>query len=216
MSTSADRARGRTRPVQRLEGQRFGRLVVVRYGGVHETRGSAPRRLHVWVCRCDCDGHEDTCREDKLLKCITTSCGCARGERAAVKGARARWTREWRWRWMEAREATAPWHEALRGRMRYAGVTRELLRLRWSANSSFGSERLSDIVDRYRPPEAGEAKVLAQILNLRGVDRDRFLRLGLEAREATLAFWAARKVTAAKASAAGGGHPGVDGAGSRS
>lgn len=55
-------------------GQRFGRLVAVEYV-VRNRRGG-------WRCLCDC-GQETEANTTNLLAGTTTSCGCARAERAA-------------------------------------------------------------------------------------------------------------------------------------
>lgn len=52
-----------------LEGQRFGRLVVLAYDGAN-LRGQA-----LWRCRCDC-GNEKTVPGRYLTTGSTKSCGC--------------------------------------------------------------------------------------------------------------------------------------------
>ena len=59
--------------VKRLEGQRFGRLIVIREVG-RNTAGSA-----LWLCKCDCGG-EKTVSSYHLRSGITQSCGCIKRE----------------------------------------------------------------------------------------------------------------------------------------
>lgn len=56
-----------------LTGQRFGRLVVVRYAG--RSRG----KKNLWLCKCDC-GNEKVVEVDKLHSGNTKSCGCLQRE----------------------------------------------------------------------------------------------------------------------------------------
>lgn len=56
-----------------LTGQRFGRLVVVRYVG--RSRG----KKNLWLCKCDC-GNEKIVAVDKLHSGNTKSCGCLQRE----------------------------------------------------------------------------------------------------------------------------------------
>lgn len=56
-----------------LTGQRFGRLVVVRYAG--RSRG----KKNLWLCKCDC-GNEKIVSVDKLHSGNTKSCGCLQRE----------------------------------------------------------------------------------------------------------------------------------------
>ncbi len=56
-----------------LTGQRFGRLVVVRYAG--RSRG----KKNLWLCKCDC-GNEKVVAVDKLHSGNTKSCGCLQRE----------------------------------------------------------------------------------------------------------------------------------------
>lgn len=62
----------------RLEGKRFGRLVVVKRHEPHAT----PVR---WVCRCDC-GNTTTVFSQLLRTGQTQSCGCLRREGSAQRG----------------------------------------------------------------------------------------------------------------------------------
>lgn len=56
-----------------LTGQRFGRLMVVRYAG--RSRG----KKNLWLCKCDC-GNEKVVAVDKLHSGNTKSCGCLQRE----------------------------------------------------------------------------------------------------------------------------------------
>lgn len=61
-----------------LEGQRFGRLIVLGYLG--------KRGFHKhWLCQCDC-GAERAVQGPHLLSGHTTSCGCSRGEKNVKHG----------------------------------------------------------------------------------------------------------------------------------
>lgn len=55
-----------------LTGQRFGRLAVVEFAGVHPTK-----RNSLFRCVCDC-GEERVVKGNHLLSGNTTSCGCTR------------------------------------------------------------------------------------------------------------------------------------------
>lgn len=57
------------RPIRDLTGQRFGKLVVIKNEGIHETRRTA-----MWLCKCDCGNEKVVAAHD--LKHGTTSCGC--------------------------------------------------------------------------------------------------------------------------------------------
>lgn len=56
-------------------GERFGRLVVVRFA---EMRRDGKVRAAVWWCRCDC-GNTVRVRGKDLRNCGTQSCGCLTG-----------------------------------------------------------------------------------------------------------------------------------------
>jgi hypothetical protein len=74
------------RPPLRIEGQRFGRLIVLRHAD----------RRRFWVCRCDC-GNEREIFSSSLIQGETASCGCLRHERwvaRRTKHGMAK-TREW-------------------------------------------------------------------------------------------------------------------------
>lgn len=58
----------------KLEGQRFGRLVVV------ERAGTDKNKQALWRCKCDC-GKETTVDSTKLKRGNTKSCGCYRADR---------------------------------------------------------------------------------------------------------------------------------------
>ena len=73
-----------------LQGQRFGRVVVVGRGDP-DVRGRAR-----WACACDC-GEAATILGSSLKSGRTRSCGCLRVER----------TREWAIAWNEARREAA-------------------------------------------------------------------------------------------------------------
>jgi hypothetical protein len=54
--------------VKNLEGQRFGRLLVIRRGNKKGFGAS-------WLCRCDC-GNEKDATSHHLIQGNTRSCGC--------------------------------------------------------------------------------------------------------------------------------------------
>lgn len=63
-----------------LTGERFGRLVVIRYAGSRTGNPRTNRRPGVfvdWLCVCDC-GNEKVTTTSELRAGSTTSCGCAR------------------------------------------------------------------------------------------------------------------------------------------
>lgn len=64
------------RPTIDLTGQRFGRLVVLRYSDKRDGRKA-------WVCQCDC-GTLKEIRGEELRRGTTVSCGCYRAERIAA------------------------------------------------------------------------------------------------------------------------------------
>lgn len=57
-----------------IAGQRFGRLVAVRYVGLKKV-GTQGQRKSIWLCRCDC-GSETEAHAQNLRKGTTQSCGC--------------------------------------------------------------------------------------------------------------------------------------------
>lgn len=65
--------------VPRMEGNRFGRLVVTRFRGYDRQNGL------MWECRCDC-GNVITTRSDRLKRGCAKSCGCITKERIAKVG----------------------------------------------------------------------------------------------------------------------------------
>lgn len=64
----------RSRLIDRT-GQRFGRLVVVRYHGSKPARSGSRSTRAFWVCACDC-GNETVVAATSLAEGHTTSCGC--------------------------------------------------------------------------------------------------------------------------------------------
>ena len=61
-----------------IMGDRYGKLVVVQYGGKIKNK-------HCWTCRCDCGG-EITVRSDYLRRGQRSSCGClGRGKRGTKR-----------------------------------------------------------------------------------------------------------------------------------
>lgn len=60
--------------------RKFGRLTVKKYGGIRD-------RVRVWLCRCDC-GMEIVAKGHELKRGNTSSCGCWRSERIAIKATR--------------------------------------------------------------------------------------------------------------------------------
>jgi Staphylococcus phage HNH endonuclease len=71
----------KSHPKHHLTGQRFGRLVVLKFTGSRrsDTRQSARR---FWLCRCDCGNHIDI-RTDQLTTGTAQSCGCLQSELTA-------------------------------------------------------------------------------------------------------------------------------------
>jgi hypothetical protein len=65
--------------ILRLEGKRYGRLLVLREG--YDTQ----RKYATWVCRCDC-GNEKISRTDLLNSGRVRSCGCLQKESARAAG----------------------------------------------------------------------------------------------------------------------------------
>lgn len=63
-----------------LAGQRFGRLLVIRFAG----RADRGKRHTMWECRCDC-GSIRTVRTETLRNGMTRSCGCLRREASGNK-----------------------------------------------------------------------------------------------------------------------------------
>ena len=61
-----------------ITGQRFGRLIAVRFSHIGENRYAQ------WICACDC-GVETLISGDKLRRGTTNSCGCVRREIAAAR-----------------------------------------------------------------------------------------------------------------------------------
>ena len=68
-----------------LEGQRFGRLVVLRRLGSSNRNG---QHRSLWLCRCDC-GKEHQAEGYELRAGRIASCGCARADAMRALGARA-------------------------------------------------------------------------------------------------------------------------------
>lgn len=64
-------------PIVDITGRRFGRLTVLGFSHVGETRYAQ------WICACDC-GARTVVGGDKLRRGATASCGCIRRERAAL------------------------------------------------------------------------------------------------------------------------------------
>jgi len=72
--TAEDVASGKRRPIAtalKLDGKRFGRLVVREYAGIHHKRAAT-----LWTCTCDC-GRSYTVVGADLMSGHTASCGCA-------------------------------------------------------------------------------------------------------------------------------------------
>lgn len=173
MATQADRSRGRTRIRERLDGRRFGKLVVLKFGGVHATQGTSARRhwVRVWLCQCDCGSEPVTIREDRLAGGRTRSCGCLR---QAAPSARL----------VEA-ECARPFRDMVSRLMVERAITWGLLKARWPGPA----KRFDRLLARAEPavPTAAEASELALCLGLVGPhrhERDRLVRLAAEAREA--------------------------------
>ena len=64
-----------------LEGQRFGKLIVIKEGETRVTKGG--RKIKTWICRCDC-GNETVVVGSKLSFGHTQSCGCLMKETSSV------------------------------------------------------------------------------------------------------------------------------------
>jgi len=58
-----------------ITGQRFGRLVVIRYRGYETPKGTSDSRNALWLCKCDC-GNKAVVRGTHLRSGETRSCGC--------------------------------------------------------------------------------------------------------------------------------------------
>ena len=210
MPTQADRSRGRNRIRRRLDGERFGRLVVVRFGGQHRTDGPNPRWIRLWSCDCDCGVTGVTIREDQLRRGKTKSCGCMKGvvNRAAADQRRGRkyWDERRAQQRAEERPLWEPWQELLRATMQERAVSHALLQKRWlgepspiAASMGVRARRrkpFEEIMSRTAPrvPEDDEVRFLAEhCLNLRGIEKDQFLKAARDAREAIKAHRAARR-----------------------
>ncbi len=70
----------RTPWVKPLEGQRFGKLLVIRFLGLNISREA------LWLCRCDCAAEKRAVRKD-LVTGDVTSCGCDLIEKRKKAGA---------------------------------------------------------------------------------------------------------------------------------
>lgn len=75
---AADATRRRHTEGRALEGQRFGRLIVLEFAGLN----SYPRAM--WLCRCDC-GQKVTITGHHLTSGDTVSCGCRQQEIMALR-----------------------------------------------------------------------------------------------------------------------------------
>lgn len=73
------------RPIQRLDGKRFGRLVVLRIGNKCYSKTGKYCRYYFYLCRCDC-GSEVNVSSNSLTKGTTRSCGCLRREHGVRRG----------------------------------------------------------------------------------------------------------------------------------
>lgn len=63
----------------KLEGKRFGRLLVIKRDTTY-----GPRKTY-WHCKCDC-GRRPVIRGTRLMRGTTRSCGCWRREASAMRG----------------------------------------------------------------------------------------------------------------------------------
>jgi hypothetical protein len=171
----ARRRRSRRKRITRLEGQRFGMLVVEREVGVHRTLGGTLRR--VWECRCDC-GNLTQVTQRSLLRYEARSCGCLRRD-AAGAAARAHRREYHAQRWRTRKPVYAAFRELLRPMMELRGLTPAGIRTRWHLKPS----RFTEIILKRRSiPSAAEAEAMADMMNLRFRDRDEFLQAAAEAR----------------------------------
>jgi hypothetical protein len=144
------------------------------------------RWINLWLCRCDCGGDQVTVREHLLLEGRTTSCGCLRRKREEEVSP-------------DERAATAAFRALLASTMQARALPWRLLRARWLGDPSpiaatMGvqartGKAFEEILRRTAPrvPEEDEARFLAEILNLRGMDKERFLKAARNAREAIAA-----------------------------
>lgn len=62
-----------------LTGERFGRLIVVKFDSTHTSMPSGKKRTK-WLCKCDC-GNYVTVMTDNLRRGNTSSCGCISKEK---------------------------------------------------------------------------------------------------------------------------------------
>jgi len=68
---------GSVKRTRQLQGQRFGRLLVLK-------RGEPISRVATWLCQCDC-GNETTVRTYCLTSGMTQSCGCLRRDNVSKR-----------------------------------------------------------------------------------------------------------------------------------
>jgi hypothetical protein len=179
------RHRGR----MRLQGERFGYLVVLREVGTHRTAGGTARR--VWLCRCDC-GNEARVIQQSLLSQDTRSCGCLRRHGRtgpAARASRARWAQYHRERRERQRPIIDEFQKVVRDLIEERALPMELLRLRLSWKAAFDEI----FRKRRRIPTDTEAREIALAMNLRGTERERFIAAAREAREKLIAAEVARK-----------------------
>lgn len=198
MPTKVDRSTPRQRVARRLEGQRFGRLVVVRYAGQHVLENGHTRSL--WECRCDCSaGNVVTVRQDKLLLRVTTSCGCVRRDGLRARQSQLRWAHKRRVEFQQIAVLWRPYGDLLKSFLEVKAIPRGLIEARWPGPKLV----VRELVDLVRLPTEREAADLAVVLHLRGMDRVSFEGEARKAREAVTAYamkqeWALARVREAR------------------
>jgi 5-methylcytosine-specific restriction endonuclease McrA len=78
-----ENTKNKGRKVKDLVGQRFGKLVVIKFSHIIKSDGAQ------WLCKCDC-GNEKIISGRNLRKSNSTSCGCKRSEHLVVFGLKKR------------------------------------------------------------------------------------------------------------------------------
>jgi hypothetical protein len=175
----------------RLQGERFGWLVVLREIGIHRTENGGTSR-RVFQARCDRCGKETQVTLQALQSGETKSCGCLRKRDAAVPAARAsraRWAEYHLERYQRQRPAIDEFQKVVRDLIEERCIPMELLRLRLGWKAAFDEI----FRKRRRIPTDAEAREIALAMNLRGTERERFIAAAKAGREALIALEVARK-----------------------
>jgi hypothetical protein len=79
----------KSHPKHSLQGQRFGRLIVLEFAASRRV-GTAKSARRFWLCRCDC-GKQVEVRTDQLTHGVAKSCGCLQREVATKQGQDSSW-----------------------------------------------------------------------------------------------------------------------------